>query len=84
LSPEILSPFTKTHSWWFDEIYLGHPTDDIESFIELCTEYSLLPRGVGQAYLRREWVKTYSAAELAERATESMKALILSGERRYA
>jgi hypothetical protein len=70
LPPDILLPLSSSQSWWFDDTYLGVPTSDVEAFITLCTDYVRLPRGVGQAYRRREWGDARSANEVAHRATE--------------
>ena len=64
------------NQWWFDETYLGFPTEPIERCFELLTEYASLPRRRGQGYVIEEWVNSSGVCEAGKVASETLRKLI--------
>ncbi|MGJ4932132.1 Swt1 family HEPN domain-containing protein [Bradyrhizobium sp. HKCCYLS2038] len=58
--------------WWFDSTYLDHDIGPLKEFTSLCTDYSMIPKGLGQAMYRRMWVSEHKAAEIGDRACTIM------------
>ncbi|WP_152976109.1 hypothetical protein [Ensifer adhaerens] len=62
--------------WWFDSDYLGVSIDDCERFSGLCLEYIDIPRGIGQAVVRRNWVISKDAVSIGQRSVGILKELL--------
>jgi hypothetical protein len=62
--------------WWFDESYLGYPTDTIERCFKLYDEYASLPRHRGKGYLIENWIKKSNIIEVNKLASETLQRMI--------
>lgn len=54
--------------WWFEELYLGNPLDDVVSFCSLVAEYEKLPRVRGEGHKIESWIKSAGLEESHTRA----------------
>lgn len=64
--------------WWFDETYLGRPTEAIERCFSLFSQYVSLPRQRGQGHIIECWVRTSGVIHSSESALEAVQQLIES------
>jgi len=62
--------------WWFDETYLGHPTEAIETCFDLLGHYASLPRHRGQGHVIESWVRTSGVSESSKLAAEAIHLLV--------
>jgi hypothetical protein len=75
-----LASFDASRTWWFDEDYLGKKIDALIDYIEKCRQYATILRGLGQAHVRRCWVRDNGALDASSRALLSLNDIIASGE----
>jgi hypothetical protein len=64
--------------WWFDETYLGGPTEPIENCFGLLTEYASLPRHRGCGHMIESWLRGSGLSEATNRASEVLRNFIES------
>ena len=64
--------------WWFDESYLGHPTEPIDCCFELLAQYSRLPRHRGSGHAIESWVNKSELPNAVARAVLVLQTLINS------
>jgi len=62
--------------WWFDESYLGQPTEPIEKCFDLLTRYSELPRHRGCGHAIETWVSSSGLSYAVGVAVEVLRRLI--------
>ncbi|MEK7281584.1 MAG: Swt1 family HEPN domain-containing protein [Chloroflexota bacterium] len=67
------------NEWWFDETYLGHTVDAIQSYFGILSEYLSLPRTRGSGHKIEEWVKSNDIEAKYDKAKGEFSALLGSG-----
>ena len=58
--------------WWFDQSYLGTPTENIQAFFDLISEYNALSRLRGEGYKLERWMAGSGIDERYLRAKEAL------------
>jgi hypothetical protein len=83
LANEAVPDETIVGAWWFDESYLGAAIDEIKSYPILCQAYSQIPRGFGQAVVRRTWVFNHDAVNRGTAALAAINDILKKGQNIY-
>jgi len=55
--------------WWFDESYLGRPTQAIQAYFGLLALYITMPRGRGEGYKIEKWIAEVDLKSAYENAS---------------
>lgn len=80
MNPTTLNPTEVIEEWWFNEDYLARDLSNIVRYVDLCRQYAKFIRGLGQANVRRAWVRENTIFQESNAAIENLREIIQIGE----